>query len=336
MAKLLGQRPPSRTGSVRSDPQAPTAKAKAKPKPQAKAASVSAASQTAGTEHPVPDSDGDDSASNHEDNADEFHDPEPEDVDTTLLRDLNKKGLKAHMDKFPLGDNLMGLMLVAMADLNEAQRLSFTSATVTRSLKIPKYTFEGITEIFIELFCANKTAFNNPFLNSRSGGGGRSFCILEEGEYGEETGYWAIDEETQEEGFLPEFGDTFWIYDGEAFFGKRLTHGRNLKKLGKGGKGKFRSRFKRRPGFKGRRKPGKGKSYEANDAEDEDEEEEEDEETSLNVKARKNKPFRKGNHSAKGNPSSDSQQDPKGKGKKGQGKPWKGKGKANVAEDNNS
>jgi len=227
------------------------------------------------------------------------------------------------MEKFPLGDNLMGLMLVAMADLNEAQRLSFTSATVTRSLKIPKYTFDIITEIFIELFCANKTAFNNPFLNSRSGGGGRSFCIVEEGEYGDETGYWAIDEETQEEGFLPEFGNTFWIYDGEAFYGKRLTHGRNLRKPGKGGKGKLRSRFKRRPGFKQRnRKPGKGRSYDVEDAEDEDEEEEEDEETSLNVKARRNKPFHKGKNQAKGAPVSDSNQDPKGgKGKKGHGQP---------------
>ena len=98
--------------------------------------------------------------------------------------------MERRIRKFPLGDNLMGLMLVAMADLNESQRLSFTSATLIRKLKIPYYTFDNITEIFRELRCANKTAFNNPCLNTRSGG--RSFIVVEEGDYEEETDYWVI------------------------------------------------------------------------------------------------------------------------------------------------
>ena len=325
-AKLLGHGS-SRPSSAGSAPRAQgTAKARPKAKERATRPTASAAS---GADAPVPEDDDD------EGEQDPFLDATPEeeepeeDPDTILLRKLNEKAMKAHLTKFPLGDNLMGLMLVAMADLNEAQRLSFTSATVTQKLKIPQYTFDNITEIFTELFCANKTAFNNPFLNTRTGG--RSFFIVDEGEYEEETGYWAVDEDTQEEGFLPEYGETFWIYDGNAYFGRRLTHGRNLKRPGKG-KGKFKSRFSSKPGFKSRRKKGrKGRSYETEETLQEEDEEEEnvDEDTSLAVKGKKGgKSF----GPPKGAPNSDPSQEAKG-GKKGRRKPGKGKGTANVAED---
>ena len=323
-ARLLSSRPSS-AGSA-------TTKAKAKPKPKAKAAAIAA--NGAGVDTPIPEDEEADATSfmdaDLDDDDDEPSHDDNDEPDRRILRELNARFLKDHMRKFPLGDNLMGLMLVAMADLNEPQRLSFTSATVTQKLKIPRYTFENITEIFTELFCSNKTAFNNPFLNSRSSG--RSFCIIEEGEYEDESGYWAIDEETQEEGFLPEYGETFWIYDGAAYYGRRLNHGRNLKKTGKG-KGKFRSRFKARPGFKPkRRKPGKGRAYETeeNIQEEDEENEEVTEDTVLAVKGKpKGKP--KGN--PKGSPPSDQPQDEKG-GKKGRrNKSGKGKGNANMTED---
>ena len=338
-AKLMG--PGSRPSSASSRPSLlrpqpkPKPKAKAKAHPKAAAAATAAASAQTGVDAPVPE-DGDDAdlQNGMEDPEDDFEDaqddPEEddEDEDTVLLRKLNQRGLKEHMKKFPLGDNLIGLMLVAMADLNEPQRLSFTSAAVNRKLKIPQYTFDNINEVFTELFCANKTAFSNPFLNTRSGG--KSFLVVEDGEYEEESGYWAIDEDTLEEGFLPEFGETFWIFDGEAYFGRKLTHGRNLKKSGKG-KGKFKSKFKSRTGFKPRRKrPGKGRGYEAEEQDQEDYDDTKvDEDTSLAVKGAKGG---KGNpDSSKGSPSTDSH--PKGGKPKGGRRPRKGKGSANATED---
>ena len=154
-------------------------------------------------------------------------------------------------------------------------------------------------------------------MNSRSAGG-RSFVIVEEGNYDGETGYWAIDEDTQDEGFLPEFGDVFWTYDGEAYFGRRLKHGRNLKKPGKG-KGKFKPRFKNRPGFQNkRRKPGKGRGYETEEVipEEDEEAEEVDEETSLAVNGKPR--FQKPKGNPKGNPPSDPSPEEKG-GKKEEG-----------------
>ncbi len=335
-AKLLGFG--SRPSSAGSRPSQTRRRPEPKPKAKAQAAPKSAATNTArsGLDAPIPEdgsesdtqNEGDPQQDEYEDAEDDLHGNDDE-IDTLLLRRLNQKGLKEHMNKFPLGDNLIGLMLVAMADLNEPQRLSFTSAMVTKKLKIPQYTFDNINEVFTELFCANRTAFSNPFLNTR--GGGKSFLVVEDGEYEDESGYWAVDEETLEEGFLPEFGETFWIYDGEAYFGRKLQHGRNLRKTGKG-KGKFKSKFKSRPGFKPKRKrPGKGRGYEAeeNDQEDYDDQKV-DEETSLAVKGAKGG---KGNpDSSKGSPSTDSH--PKGGGKpKGRHRPRKGKGSANAAED---
>ena len=66
------------------------------------------------------------------------------------------------MKEFPLGHDLMGLMLVSMANVNEPHRLSFTSATVNRKLKVPSYTFENVTEAFTKLFCASETAVVEP------------------------------------------------------------------------------------------------------------------------------------------------------------------------------
>ena len=69
----------------------------------------------------------------------------------------------------------------------------------------------------------------------------RSFVIDEEGDFDDDEGWWVIDEETGEEGFLSQFDDTFytpkdeWGTDWEA----ALVVGRFLRKNnGKGRKGK--------------------------------------------------------------------------------------------------
>ena len=90
-----------------------------------------------------------------------------------------------------------------------------------------------------------------------------------------------------EEGFLPEYGETFWMYDGETYYGRRLANGRNLRRSGKG-KGRYKQKFKNRSGFRPRRKGKKGnRSYEIEETvPEEDENTNNEEETSLAVKGK--------------------------------------------------
>ena len=64
------------------------------------------------------------------------------------------------------------------------------------------------------VFCTLKSALGNP--NLRTGGAlsvGQTFAVMEYGECEGNTGYWAEDLDTLEEGFLDEYEDVFWVYD---------------------------------------------------------------------------------------------------------------------------
>ena len=85
-----------------------------------------------------------------------------------------------------------------------------------------------------------KSSLENPSL--RTGGGQRAFCILDQGEVAGEYGYWAEDDETGEEGFLPEMEDVFWTFQDDNwtwspsyFQGRKIRRGKGKSK-GKGRK----------------------------------------------------------------------------------------------------
>ena len=128
----------------------------------------------------------------------------------------------------PLNDNLFALTVVVLADLQEAQRERFSSTMSLRGLTISDYSFEAVRDVMLELFCAPKSSIDNPSL--RTVQTVRSFCVLDDGELDGQNGYWVEDDETGEEGFLPEFEETFWVYDDEAdVWASHRFHGRRMR-----------------------------------------------------------------------------------------------------------
>ena len=69
---------------------------------------------------------------------------------------------RRHVIQFPIGDNLFALMFTVQADLNEQQREILTSHMTIRGVQVQNFTFEGLHEAFIELFCAPKSGIDNP------------------------------------------------------------------------------------------------------------------------------------------------------------------------------
>ena len=181
------------------------------------------------------------------------------DIDTAL-EGHNNQLRQEHQNRFPISDNLFALITTCLADLNEVQRERLSSTMALRGFNIQGYTYQGIRDVFMELFCAPKSSLDNPSL--RTSHNGRSFCVLEDGEMDGVSGFWVEDDDTLECGFLSEWEDVFWTYDDTAhtwashhFRGRKLRRGppRNKGKgKGKGGRYRFRSR-------KGKGK-GKGKS----------------------------------------------------------------------------
>jgi hypothetical protein len=147
----------------------------------------------------------------------------------------------------------MAVQIVVMGDMNESQRGRFLSFMNIRNIQLEGCTFQIVMEAYRELFCAPKSAIDNPSLRS-SGAGGKAFCIVDDGEMDGTQGYWVEDEETGECGFPPEFEDIFWTFDDENFaWMSRPFRGRKLRRgtpkgrgKGKGSKGysRFKSRFK--------------------------------------------------------------------------------------------
>ena len=117
-----------------------------------------------------------------------------------------------------------------------------------------------------EILINTRTPIDDP--NIRREGGSRSFFVLENGEYEQEEGFWVIDEDTGEEGFVSiEDDGIFWVQDEndeETFFQKRhkrrtfRTRGtpRFVKRKGKG-KTRSRGRFR---SFRGRKARAKEKA----------------------------------------------------------------------------
>ena len=210
----------------------------------------------------------------------------------------------------PLNDNLFALTVVVLADLQEAQGERFSSTMSLRGLTISDYTFDAVREVMIELFCAPKSSIDNPSL--RTVHAVRSFCVLDDGELDGQTGYWVEDDETGDEGFLPEFDDVLWVYDDKAdAWASHRFHGRRMRRGQPKGKGKGKGKKGRRR-FKSRRGKGKGQSAHWGDGEWEE-----------NVAWSKGK----GKQGKKGG--DDSHEKGKGKGKKGK----EGKSFAHVADD---
>ena len=56
-------------------------------------------------------------------------------------------------ERFPLNDNLIALLFLVQADLNEGQRERFVSSMSLRQIEMPAYTYRNVKQLFLEIFC---------------------------------------------------------------------------------------------------------------------------------------------------------------------------------------
>ena len=162
---------------------------------------------------------------------------------------------------FPLGDNLLALIFISLADLTQDQRNTLTSIMTHRGRTLDQYNIQELRDLFLEMFCATKTAVDNPMMQPSGMAQRRSFLVLEEGELEGTDGYWAEDDEDGAEGFLDALEDVFWVYDDADYtWYQRRSQGRQIRR-GKG-KGKRKGEGKGRGGrrfFRSRKGKGRGK-----------------------------------------------------------------------------
>eukprot|EP00435_Cladocopium_sp_Y103_P029203 s108_g7.t1 len=149
-----------------------------------------------------------------------------------------------HMAMFPLSGNLMSWIFLAQADLNEQQRERLVSSMNIRQISMPQYTYLQVKQLFLELFCLPRIGVADPNIAHRKRS---SFYIIEEGETeAGEQGFWAVDEETGEEGFTGLYTDpAFWVLGDKGSYSRRRLHGRTFKEGRLKGYG--RRKFKAKP-----------------------------------------------------------------------------------------
>ena len=129
-----------------------------------------------------------------------------------------------------------------------------------RQINMNNYTYLGVKGLFLDLFCGTATGTADPSIRRQRRS---TFLVLDEGDLEEESGYWVMDQDTGEEGFVSLFSESdFWVLAAKGGYTRRRIriHGRRFRKPSKGGKGKGRGKG-RRPGFVSRRGKGAGAHY---------------------------------------------------------------------------
>ena len=118
---------------------------------------------------------------------------------------------------------------------------------------------QHIKQLFMELVCTTRIGIADPTIRhvKRS-----NFLVIDEGEYDGETGYWVVEEQTGDEGFVSLYiEDEFWVLSAKGGYTRRKVFHRKFKQ----GKGKGRGgKQRQRPGFRPRSQK-KGKGYLAED-----------------------------------------------------------------------
>ena len=158
-----------------------------------------------------------------------------------------------------LGDNLLALIFVSLADLTQDQRNTLTSIMTHRGRTLDQYNVQELRDLFLEMFCTTKTAVDNPMMQLSGIGQRRSFFVLEEGELEGTDRYSAEDDEDGAEGFLDALEDVFWVHnDADYTWYQRRFQGRQTRRGNGKGKRKGKGRGGRRF-FKSRKGKGRGK-----------------------------------------------------------------------------
>ena len=187
--------------------------------------------------------------------------PWSDELALVAFRLFNANRRQAQRQAFPLGDNLLALIFVSLADLSQDQRNTLTSIMTHRGRTLDQYNIQELRDLFLEMFCATKTAVDNPMMQPSGMAQRRSFLVLDEGELEGTDGYWAEDGEDGAEGFLDALEDAFWVYDDadytwyqRRFQGRQTRRGKDKRKRKGKGKGRGGRRF-----FRSRKGKGRGK-----------------------------------------------------------------------------
>ena len=187
--------------------------------------------------------------------------PWSDELALVAFRQYNEQRRQVQRQAFPLGENLLALIFVSLADLSQDQRNTLTSIMTHRGRTLDQYNIQELRDLFLEMFCTTKTAVDNPLMQPSGMAQRRSFLVLDEGELEGTDGYWAEDEEDGAEGFLDALEDVFWVYDDANFtWYQRRFQGKYIRR-GKG-KGKRKGKGKGRGGrrfFRSRKRPRKRK-----------------------------------------------------------------------------
>ena len=187
--------------------------------------------------------------------------PWSDELALAAFRQYQENRRQVQRQAFPLGENLLALIFVNLADLTQDQRNTLTSIMTHRGRTLDQYNIQELRDLFLEMFCTTKTAVDNPMMQPSGMAQRRSFLVKEEGELEGTDGYWAEDDEDGAEGFLDALEDVFWVYDDADYtWYQRRFQGRQTRR-GKG-KGKRKGKGKGRGGrrfFRSRKGKGRGK-----------------------------------------------------------------------------
>ena len=187
--------------------------------------------------------------------------PWSDELALVAFRQYQENRRQVQRQAFPLGENLLALIFVSLADLSQDQRNTLTSIMTHRGRTLDQYNIQELRDLFLEMFCTTKTAVDNPMMQPSGMAQRRSFLVLDEGDLEGTDGYWAEDDEDGAEGFLDALEDVFWVYDDadytwyqRRFQGKHIRRGKGKGKRKGKGKGRGGRRF-----FRSRKGKGRGK-----------------------------------------------------------------------------
>ena len=121
--------------------------------------------------------------------------PWSDELALVVFRQYNEQRRQVQRQAFPLGENLLALIFVSLADLSQDQRNTLTSIMTHRGRTLDQYNIQELRDLFLEMFCTTKTAVDNPLMQPSGMAQRRSFLVLDEGELEGTDGYWAEDEE---------------------------------------------------------------------------------------------------------------------------------------------
>ena len=91
-----------------------------------------------------------------------------------------------------------------------------------------QYTYLQVKQLFMELFCTKRTGIADPTIRHTKRS---TFLVSEEGECEGEQGYWVVEEETGEEGFVSLFSEEdFCVLGAKRSYTRKRVFNRRFKK----------------------------------------------------------------------------------------------------------